>query len=209
MIRSGNRSFAASTGSFRLLRQFVVTAVAVCAVVVLAALASAEGVKLTDPQRKALMVYNFAKFTEWPRTAFADDKAPFVVGVLGKDPVGKGMDILKGRTVKGRNIEVKRFDTADQITNCHLLFISKSEMENLPQILKRLENSSILTTAEDKDFIEQNGIINLVPETQAGGTTQTVGFEVNLLAAEKANLKLDTQLLRLAKKVKTQPSPTS
>jgi hypothetical protein len=193
---------AASTGSFRLLRQLLVTAVAVCAVAVFAGQASAEGIKLTDAQRKALMVYNFAKFTEWPKTAFADDKAPFVIGVLGKDTLGNGIDILKGKTVKGRNIEVKRFDTADQLTNCHLLFISKSEIENLLQILKRLGNSSILTTAEDKDFIEHAGIINLVPERQPNGT-ETVGFEVNLPAAEKANLKLDSQLLRLAKKVKT------
>ena len=75
-------------------------------------------------------------------------------------------------------------------------------MENLPQILKRLENSSILTTAEAQGFIEHEGIINLVPERQPNGT-ETVGFEVNLLAAGKASLKLDTQLLRLAKKVKS------
>ena len=76
-------------------------------------------------------------------------------------------------------------------------------MPNLPRILKRLERSSILTAAEAQGFIEQDGIINLVPERQPNGT-ETVGFEVNLLAAEKANLKLDTQLLKLAKKVISQ-----
>jgi hypothetical protein len=180
----------------------VLTAAAVCAVAVLAGLASAETVKLRDSQRKALMVYNFAKFTEWPSSAFADEHAPFVIGILGKDLSGPDMEILKGKTIKGRNVEIRYFDNADELTNCHLLFISKSEMENLPGILKRLQHSSILTTAEAQGFIEREGIINLLPERQANGT-ETVGFEVNLPAAEKANLKLDTQLLRLAKRVKS------
>jgi YfiR/HmsC-like len=189
-------------GASLLFRRLVVTAVAVCAVAVFAGLSSAQAAKLTDLQRKALILFNFAKFTEWPKSAFADDNAPFVIGVLGKDPFGKDIDIIKTNTIKGRRIEVKIFPTAEELTECHLLFISSSEMQNLPRILKRLGTSSILTTAEAQGFIEHEGIINLVSERQPNGT-ETVGFEVNLLAAGKASLKLDTQLLRLAKKVKS------
>jgi hypothetical protein len=148
------------------------------------------------------MVYNFAKYTEWPKSAFADDNAPFVIGVLGKDPFGKDLDIIKGKSIKGRTLVVTYFSTADELTECHLLFISSSEMPNLPRILKRLGTASILTTAEAPGFIDRDGIINLVPDRKPNGS-ETVEFEVNLLAAEKANLKLDTQLLRLARKVKS------
>jgi len=169
---------------------------------ILAGVASAQGVKLTDYQRKALILYNFAKFTQWPKSAFASEDAPFVLGILGKDPFGKDISIIKNKTVKGRRIEVRYFVVVEDVKECHLLFIGKSEMQNLPRILKRLENSSILTTAEAQGFIEQDGIINLVPDRKTDGT-ETVEFEVNLLAAVKANLKLDTQLLRLAKKVRS------
>lgn len=185
---------------------WIVVALALCAATLLPWRLPAQGVKYTDSQRKALILYNFAKFTEWPPSAFSDEHAPFVIGILGKDPFGKDIDILKDKTLKGRRIDVKHFSNAYSLTNCHLLFIGKSEMENLPQILKRLGDSSVLTTAEAENFIEQEGIINLVPERQPNGT-ETVGFEVNRLAAEKANLKLDTQLLRLARKVL--PSPNS
>jgi hypothetical protein len=198
----GERRIAASRGRFRLFGRRLVTAIALCAVPFFAGHASAEGLKLTDVQRKALILSNFAKYIEWPESCFADSNAPLVIAILGKDPFGQGMEILRGKTIKGRNIEIKYFRSTDGFTNCHLLFISKSEMESLPQILKRLGNSSILTTAEAQGFIEQDGIINLVPERQPNGT-ETVGFEVNLPAAEKANLKLDTQLLRLAKRVKS------
>jgi hypothetical protein len=198
----GEKRVAASPGRFRFPRRLLAAVVAVCALAGFASLASAQGVKLTDAQRKALILYNIAKFTEWPKSAFADDTAPLVIGVLGRDPFGKDIEILKGKSIKRRPLVVTYFSTAEELTTCHLLFISKSEMENLPQILKRLENSSILTTAEAQGFIEQEGIINLVPERQPNGT-ETVGFEINLAAAERANLKLDTQLLRLAKKVKS------
>jgi hypothetical protein len=201
MNSPGERAIAASPGRFGLHRRLLVAAVSVCAVAVFAGLASGQGGnKLTDSQRKALILYNFAKFTEWPKSAFADDNTPFVIGVLGKDPFGKDIDILQSKTIKGRKLEVRHFSSVEELKECHLLFICASETQDLPRILKRLGTSSILTTAEVRGFIEQEGIINLVPERQPNGT-ETVGFEVNLLAAEKAKLKLDTQLLKLAKKV--------
>jgi hypothetical protein len=45
-------------------------------------------------------------------------------------------------------------------------------------------------------------MINLVPE-QKGPGTQVVGFEINQAATEKANLKMDARLLKLAKRTKS------
>ena len=82
-----------------------------------------------------------------------------------------------------------------------MLFISSSETNNLAQILHALDHAHILTIAEADGFIEQNGMINLVPEQKNPGT-QVVGFEINQAAAAKANLKMDTQLLKLARRTK-------
>ena len=204
MNRPGDRRVAASPERFRPLRQLVAAGVMVCAVAVLAGAARAEGVKVSSSQRNALILYNFARFIEWPKSAFADDNAPFVIAVLGRDPSGRDIDTetIQGRIIKGHKVKVIHLYTADEVSECHLLFICSSEIQRLPRILKRLEKSSILTTAETPDFIEKEGIINLIPELQPNGT-ETVGFEVNLAAATKAHLKLDTQLLKLARKVKS------
>ena len=76
----GEKRVAASLGRFRLLRRLLVAAVAVCAVTVLAGRSTAQGVKYTDSQRKALMLYNFAMFTEWPKSAFAEDSGETKAG---------------------------------------------------------------------------------------------------------------------------------
>jgi len=185
----------------QLLLQLAAGAVALCALVAPARLA-AQTSPYTPYQHKALYLYNFAKFTEWPKEAFADENAPFVLGILGQDPFGKDIEIIKGKTVKNRRLEVKYYSTVQEIAGCHLLFISSSETGRLAETLKALEKSSVLTIAETEGFLEQSGIIKLVAEQKTSGS-QTVAFEINLVAAGKANLKLDTQLLKLARQVKS------
>jgi len=53
----------------------------------------------------------------------------------------------------------------------------------------------VLTIGESPEFIGLGGIINFVLEDEK------VRFEINVAAADKAQLKIRSQLLRLAKKV--------
>ena len=177
-------------------------AVALCAAAALAQPIGAQTSSFTPYQHKALYLYQFAKYTEWPKEILGDGNEPFVLGILGKDPFGRNIDIIQGKPIKGRKLTVKYFTRVQEVAGCHLLFISSSEAEQLPQILKALEKSSILTIAEVEGFVQQSGMINLVAE-QKSTSSQTVSFEINRAAAEKANLKLDTQLLKLAKRVKS------
>ena len=41
---------------------------------------------------KAVFLFNFTQFVEWPDTTFSDPTAPFVIGVLGEDPFGKSLN---------------------------------------------------------------------------------------------------------------------
>jgi hypothetical protein len=163
----------------------------------------AQSSPYTPYQHKALYLFNFAKYTEWPKEAFASDDAPFVIGILGKDPFGKDLDIIKGKTIKGRKLEVKYFKTPEEVAGCHMLFISSSETNRLVETVQARGKSSVLTIAETDAFLQQSGMIRLVTEQKSSGA-QTVAFEINLPATEQASLKLDTQLLRLAKTVKSQ-----
>jgi hypothetical protein len=83
-----------------------------------------------------------------------------------------------------------------EVEGCHLLYISSSELSHLLEIFKALETSSILTITEVDGLVHHSGMINLIVQQK------TLGFEIDRATAEKANLKLDTQLLRLAKTVR-------
>src|ERR1700736_3068141 len=58
---------------------------------------------------KAGFIYNFAKFVEWPSTAFAEPDSPIVIGVLGTDPFGDIIDrIVEDKKIGSRGFVVKR-----------------------------------------------------------------------------------------------------
>src|ERR1700712_1267339 len=61
-------------------------------------------------QLKAVFLYNFAQFTDWPADAFAGDKSPIVIGVLGGDPFGPALDdTVRGETVRGHPLLVEHY----------------------------------------------------------------------------------------------------
>ena len=136
-------------------------------------------------------------YTEWPKEAFADERAPFVLGILGKDPFEKGIEFIKGKTVKGRNLVVTNFSSIQQVSGCHILFISSSEKDHLGEILKSLENSNILTVAEMDRFIEQSGMISIFVEKTRTGFGN-LKYDVNQRAAEKAKLRINSYVLAKA-----------
>jgi hypothetical protein len=159
---------------------------------------SAQIARANEAELKAAFLYNFIKFTEWPREQMANKKDPFVIGVLGKDPFGAALDrAIEGETFQQKPIVVRRFARMDEsVGNSHALFIGVSEESNLPVILKLLDGQAILTMSEIETFIEQGGGIELQKEGNK------LAFEVNVGAARRAGLGISAQLLRLAKLVK-------
>ncbi len=57
----------------------------------------------------------------------ADSQTPFVIGILGQDPFGSALDdAVRGETVNGRPLVVKRFASAADLRPCQILFIDRS-----------------------------------------------------------------------------------
>ena len=146
-------------------------------------------------QVKAMFLFNFAKFVEWPAEKLNEGK-PIVIAVLGEDSFGGSLDqILRGKTVNGRTLVIRRPTdlSNDELKGCNILFIGSSEKKRLGQILQKVRNESILTIAEVKGFAEQGGMVNLTTKDD------TVGLEVNSGAVDRAHIKISYKLLRLAK----------
>src|SRR3990172_10895387 len=80
---------------------------------------SAQESRPTEYQVKAAYLYNFARFVEWPDTAFNGPQAPFILCILGEDPFGDAFDSVHGRTVKGRTFIAKKKRDLQEITSCH------------------------------------------------------------------------------------------
>jgi hypothetical protein len=162
---------------------------------------SAELSRPAEYELKAAFLYNFIKFTEWPAAELAKGDGAFIIGVLGRDPFGAALDkVIEGETVHNKTIVAKRFARMDETAaSSHVLFISSSEENNLPALLRLLGGQSVLTVSEIENFAQRGGVISLKKEYNR------VVFEINLEAAKRAKLTMNAQLLKLAKIVKSAP----
>ena len=170
----------------------------IAAVFVMAGLApnvQAEDVGSYEYVLKAAFLYNLAKFVELPAEAFADDQGVIEFCILGKDPFGSALESVKGKTVKGRKVMIKRTAKISDVQGCHVLFISRSEKKHLSKVFAELEDSNVLTVGDMRDFVQKGGMINFIT---AG---QKIRFEVNVSAAERNGLKISSKLLKLATSV--------
>ena len=146
---------------------------------------------------KAALLYNFAKFAEWPTAAFSDDTAPLRICVIGSDPFGPALDSLQGKTVRNRALAVTRIADVHSTPQCHLLFVSASEEAQLQTILDYVGKLPILSVADFGRFAKSGGIIALKEVDNRSR------IEVNTGAARLAGVKLSSKLLRLADKTGT------
>lgn len=149
---------------------------------------------------RACFLINFALYTEWPKEAFADASSPFVFGILGKDPFEKDIDIVKNSLVKGRKLEIRHCSGIKDALGCQLLYISNSETHRVVEIMKALENTSILTVAEMDGFLDKGGMLNFIVKKKTRPGYGNLGYEVNQAAADKARLRINSYLLAKAGK---------
>jgi hypothetical protein len=162
-------------------------------------LAAAQARASREYQVKAVFLFNFAQFVEWPPAALAGANAPMVIGILGEDPFGAYLDeTVRDEKVKNRPLEIQRYHRVDEIKTCHILFISPSETERYEEIFARLQGRSILTVGDTEGFARHGGVIRFLAEQNR------IRLRVNIGAAKAAGLTISSQLLRAADVVETQ-----
>lgn len=153
---------------------------------------AAETVK--EYEVKAAFLYNFAKFTTWPDDAYRDDEAPFVIGLLGRDPFGRTLDdTLKGKKVGTRPVRVLRYERLEQVGAPHLLFVAESDEKRVAAVLKDLGTKPILLVGDAAGFAARGGAAGFYLEES------NVRFEMNPAALKRARLVVAAQVLKLAR----------
>jgi len=143
---------------------------------------------------KAVFLFRFTQFVEWPAQAFNGPKAPLVIGVLGEDPFGSYLDDLaKGEKVDDHPVIVRRFRNLSEIGACNLLFISRSEAAQLTGIIARLQGMNVLTLGDSDDFSRQGGMVRFAMERGK------IRPWIDVKATTAAGLTISSKVLLLAK----------
>jgi hypothetical protein len=150
-----------------------------------------------DVAVKAALLYNFAKFAEWPGLPVG---APIAFCIVGDDAIAAALaETFRGQNINGHALDVSRAQGSPWWGECRVLFVASAEAQRSVGGLAAIKMLPVLTVSDGKDFSHAGGIIELYVE---GGRMR---FAINVDAAEQSGVRLSSRLLGLAKIIRTGP----
>jgi len=154
---------------------------------------AAQAARPSEYQVKAVFLFNFAQFVDWPPEAVADSQAPLTIGVLGENPFGDVLDAtVRGERRGARSFVVRRYQRVEDIKICDILFISRPEGDRPEGVLADLKRRPILTVSDADGFAEHGGMIGFVTDRNR------IRLKINLGVVQAAHLTISSKLLRVA-----------
>lgn len=150
----------------------------------------------TDYKFHSVFIYNFTKYIKWPDETQGNS---FVIGVLGKSGITNPLkEMAASKTVNGKPIEVKVYNSIDEMKDCQMIFLPADKSKELAAVRTKLASSPTLIITERAGLAQQGSDINFVLND---GRWK---FEVNQSSTESHKLKISQELLKFALKVYTE-----
>lgn len=160
--------------------------------------AAQDDAAILERRVKGALLHRFLAYVDWPGTAFSKPDAPFVIGILGQEPLAAELEsFVAGRTVEKRPVVVRRVRGTDNLKDVHVLFIGRAEAPQIERVLRNAPSAMIVT--EWPGALQQGSVVNF---TIVDGQ---VRFEISLESARRRDLRFSSRLLSVAHSV--QPVP--
>jgi len=145
----------------------------------------------SEYQLKAVFLYNFSKFIEWPASAFSDSTSGFQICVVGDNPFGNVLESLSNRSYQTHPIAIKYPQTITEARSCHILYIQENgKTTQWHDIAKNLGDAPVLTVSSDST-VQTVGIGFVTVEGK-------IRWTINLNSTRRAQLKVSAKLVEIA-----------
>lgn len=143
---------------------------------------------------RAVFLYNFTKFVEWPPPSQPDE--PFRVCALADTAFIATLDrTIAGESVGGRPLVRAEVRSIDEARRCAMLYVGSGHREQAAPLLAAVRDLPVLTVGEGPSFVKQGGAIGFLLENNR------VRFDINQRAVQRSGLKASSKLLRVARNV--------
>lgn len=145
---------------------------------------------------KAAFLFHFAQLVDWPAGGLGPDSQPVNFCVLGDELTpGTLASTVEGKLIGAHKILVRNIHESDSLRGCQLVFFVTTNRKWIASSLTSLQSLPVLTIGDTEDFVRTGGMIGFCIRDQK------VRFDINLHAAQRANLKVSSRLLLLANSV--------
>ena len=148
---------------------------------------------------KAAFVYNFAKFTEWPKDRPDSETGPVILCIGANSRLRAAVDELQGKLIGSRPMRTLTLTDGANAALCHVLFVDDSIP---PRLRQQAETDlyGVLTVSDLPNFARTGGNIGFYT------SANQLRFQINLDAARRSGIGFSSKLLRLADVIGQQSS---
>ena len=143
-------------------------------------------------QIKAALLQWLPYYVEWPPAAFDAKDTPLLIGILGPDPFRQVLEDLVKKKAGGREVKVVRFDSVENLRDCHILYVNLPDRKDVQRALDLVRGKPVLTVSDQDRFNEQGGMVSLLKFKNHPKPY------INNAAARRAGLIIDSRLLTVA-----------
>jgi hypothetical protein len=145
-----------------------------------------SGSEGNEYQIKAMFVFNFTKYVEWPDAKSGEF---FTIGVIGESEITEHLERIAIQKKVGDKKIVVKILSPETEDYCNIIIVSKSKLNKLEQIEKRYSGKGVLIISDES---QRSAAINLVTRDNK------IRFEINQALAKSGGVKISSQLLSLA-----------
>jgi hypothetical protein len=154
----------------------------------------AQNKAIQEYKVKAVFLYNFTQFIDWPSSAFNSPEEPFVIGIIGEDPFGPYLEeAVAGEKIGLHPIVVRHYTNLKDVGNCHILYINSKDEDWVEKILSSVSQKNILTVSDAPNFNRLGGILRFFTEDNK------IRLQINVERSKAVQLNISSKLLSVAK----------
>ena len=166
-----------------------------------------EQVNSFEYEVKSACILNFFKFIHIAPAETNDKSQTINIALVGDSPAIEVIQkTLQNKTADNKHIILNRYPDVGHLLKDnrvhHAVYFVAPWNENITEALPSLRNVARLTISESPDFCQKGGMINFRIDNGK------VRLDINPAAAKQANIKISSQLLKLAHIIE-QPSVTA
>ena len=144
---------------------------------------------------KAAIIFNLARFSEWPPMPLANETSSFQMCIMRGDVMHGALRTLAGKEISGKIVRILPLTSKEADTSkCRLLYLSANAQIDFD--LANLAEKGVLTISDTDDFLSAGGGMSVMR------TRNSLGFSINRTVMLSANIKPSSKILKLAKEVK-------
>ena len=144
----------------------------------------------TDPQKRAMMIFNISYAVDWEGE---DTLTSYKIGVISSAKEYEALKVLidNGKKIKNKPVEIERFRRVEDLTHVDILYVTKNFNASLNNVFVAVRGKPILIIS-DRAKSNIATVINLLPLDKGKKR-----FEINSRNAAKQHIILSKTILKL------------